>query len=182
MSLREDNLRLALTKAIADVIADAISQMRSDHFQVLLEQYEDVGTKQFTVKLPDNTKVATITLAEQKESYDVVDEAAFLDWVRQVSPESVETITAPPVPAMEFDQVKPSARTTLLKRLEHSGYLPFDPVTGEVPDGVEYTPAGRPKSFSVRYEPEGRAHVIDAWRTGQLAELVGDDVLPRIGS
>ena len=181
MSLRDDNLRLALTKAIADIIAESMVSLRAEHFNVLLEQYEEVGTKQFTVKLPDNTKVATITLAEQKETYEVVDEVAFLNWARQASPESVETITAPPVPALEYEQVKPSARAALLKRLDHSGYLPFDPQTGEVPDGVEYRPAGRQKSFSVRYEPEGRAQVVDAWRTGALADLVGNDVLPQIG-
>lgn len=182
MNLRDDNLRLALTKAIADVIAESMATMRADHFDVLMQHYEDSGTKSFTVKLPDGTKVASITLSEQKESYDVVDDAAFLDWAREHDPDMVRTISAPPVPALEYQEVKPAAKAAFLRRLQHSGSLPFDPVTGEVPDGVEYKPAGRPKSFSVRYEPDGRAQVIDSWRTGQLTDLVGSDVLPRIES
>jgi hypothetical protein len=182
MSVRDDNLKLALTKAIADVVSEAMAHMRNEHFNVLLEQYEDAGTKQFSVKLPDGTKVATITLTEQKEAYEVTDEVAFLQWMRRQDPDGIETVTVPPQPEWTYEQVKDRTKAATLKRLEHVGDMPFDPITGELVEGVTYRPAGRPKGFQVRYESEGRAQVIDAWRTGALAELVGSDVLPQIGS
>lgn len=180
MSLRESNLRLALTKAIADTIAEHLVEMRQEHFEALLEQYTENGIKQFSVKLPDGTKAATVTLSEQKAVYEVTDAAKFLDWARAKRPEAIETIQVPAQEAYEYDQVNKRAEERLLKSLDHQGDLPFDAVTGEIVEGVTYRPAGRPKSFSIRFETDGRAKVLDAWRVGDLAEIAGTDVLPRI--
>lgn len=182
MTLRDDNLRLVLAKAIADALAGAMGGLREDHFDVLLEQYQETGTKQFVVKLPDETKVATITLTEQKESYEVTDPQAFLDWMRDTNPDGIETVEIPATEAYSYAQVRPRAQDAVVKRLDHVGDMALDPATGEIVPGITYRPAGRPKGFQVRYETDGRHQVIDAWRTGALAELVGSDVLPQIGA
>ena len=76
--IRDRNLVLALTKAIADIIAEGVGGLRSEHLVDLLEEYEDSGNAHFSVKLPDGTKVATITLPEKKKTYEVDDKITFL--------------------------------------------------------------------------------------------------------
>lgn len=181
MGLKEENLRLATVKAIADAIAGIIAEMREEHFNLLLEQYEADGNKQFSVKLPSGDKVATITLTEQRRSFEIKDDRAFLRWMQDNRPESVETVTVPPQPELVYESVKPRAIRSLLNRLDWADGHCVDSDTGEIVDGVVYCPAGRPKTFSVRYEADGRERVIDAWRQGELAELLGPDVLPQIG-
>jgi hypothetical protein len=185
VSLRDENLRIALTKAIADAMAGAMAKLREAHFATLLEQYDEVGTKQFSVALPDGTKVATITLTEKKEAFEVTDEIAFLTWAQENLPEdAIHEVVVPPVPEMRFIEVDPKAQAALIKRLDHRGDLAFDPETGQAVDGITYRPAGRPSQFAVTYvnKDEGRERLIDAWRAGDLAELVGTDVLPAIES
>ena len=53
---------------------------------------------------------------------------------------------------------------------------------GEPVAGVEYVPAGTPKSFTVRYAPGGQERVIEAWRSGELAGIEPGKNLPRIGA
>jgi hypothetical protein len=48
-------------------------------------------------------------------------------------------------------------------------------------DGVEYVPAGTPKSFTVRYEKGGQERVIEAWRGGELPGIEPGTSLPQIG-
>jgi len=184
MNLRERNLQLALLKAVADAVQKAMAELREDHLVTLLDSYDNVGVKAFVVKLPGDPslKVATITLAEQKEAYEVTDEKAFLKWSAANRPDSVETVITPTVRKRTFKQVNPRAQTAYLKELRPGdGGIAFDPTNGEVVEGVTYRPAGRPKSFAVRYETEGRDRLIDAWRLGELADIVGSDVLPQIG-
>jgi hypothetical protein len=178
VSLRDENLRLAVTKAVADVIYGAMAEMRDGHFDVLMAGYEEEGNKQFTVKLPDGTKIATITLVEQKEAFEVGDPVAFLEWMKEHRPDSIETVTQP---AWEYCQVTPRSQTAMLKRLDFNNGVVFDRETGEVPDGVAHLPAGRPKGFQVRYEPKGREDAIEAWRSGTLDELMGATDVLRIG-
>lgn len=182
MSLRDQNLHLALMKAIADAVSGFMAELREDHLQTLLQHYDDTGSKSLAVNLPDGTKVATISLPEGKEFFEVHDEVAFLQWAKENRPELVETVVVPPQPEMTFEKVDPSKAKKFLAGLDHQGDLPFDPKTGEVPEGVTYKPVGRPKSFQVRYEPEGRDRVIDAWQGGELAELFGSSMFPQIGA
>ncbi len=179
-NVRDENLRLALVKAVADEIAAGMTQLRASHLEALVEQYDETGNKSFSVRLPNGMKVATITLPEGKEYFEVANEAEFLAWMRQNHPDTIETVTVPPQPEMTYEQVSPKAATALLKSLTAAGEGAID-VAGEIVPGVQYHPVKTPSSFSVRYEPEGKARVIDAWRTGELAGLVGTDVLPQIG-
>lgn len=182
MNLKDENASFALLKAVGDAIQGHIAETRVDHLATLLEHYDEDGSPKFTVRLPDGTKVATIILPEAKESFEVQNEVAFLEWVWENRPDLVEEVHVPPQVAMDYEQVSVTGRAQLLKGLSAGpDGIAFDSQTGLVVEGVAYKPAGRPTSFSVRYETEGRERVIDAWRTGELQHLVGSDVLPQIG-
>jgi len=180
MSMRDDNLRLTLMKAVADTVAKFMAEAREQRLPDLLDFYDDNGSKSLSVRLPDGTKVATISLPEKKEFFEVTDKVAFLTWAREHHPEWIETVVVPPQPEITYEEVSETQANRYLKGLAHQGDVAFDGKTGEVVDGVTYHPKGRPTSFSVLWEGEGKERIIDAWRTGQLAEIVGTDVLPQI--
>ena len=100
--------------------------------------------------------------------------------MREHRPNSIEEVVVPPQPELRYEAVSERSKAALLRSLAHDGPIAFEAKTGEVVGGIRYMPAGRASSFQVRFETEGRARVIDAWRTGQLAGLVGTDVLPQI--
>lgn len=192
MSLRDRNLRFALLKAVADAINDALAEERADHRDSLLERYDDEGTTSFDVRLPDGTQVAKISLAVPKAATTVTDEDALLAWAKVNAPELVETEVIPAQPERTVvmpatDEVvdeflHPKRVTELLARVKPAPGtdMVVDPDTGVVVDGVTHAPAGRPKSFSVRYSPDGREALAVAYRSGELGHLTAGTVLPDV--
>ena len=188
MSLREQNLTFAFLKAVADAVEAELRRMRDDHTATLVEEWREEGSKSWNVRLPGGPKVATITLSEPKATSTVVDEVAFLEWCEANRSDAVETATTPAIPAVEavparsYRRVAPKAQTALL-----AGFKPIpsgdlvDPDTGSLVDGVKHAPAGEPKSFSVRYETDGRDALALAYRAGELDHLASGSVLPQIG-
>lgn len=194
MILRDHNLRFALLKAVADAINDELAGERSDHTLALRERYDDEGVKAFDVKLPaGGGKVATISLSVPKATTKVVDADAYTAWCRVNMPTAVtehttpagvawvETIQHPATPAETVYSVDPGMTNVLLAGASPVGG-PGEVVDedGLIIDGVEYTPAGKPKSFSVRYERAGREALALAYRDGRLDHLLGGSTLPAL--
>lgn len=191
MSLREKNLRMAFLKAVADAVEAELRALRNDHVTDLVQAWRDEGSKSWNVRLPGTTtKVATITLPEPQPSTDVVDEAAFLAWCKANRPDAVDAEIIPAVPRQVIpaqpetrrEVVNPKAQTEILAGLKPAdGGECVDPATGTLVDGVKYTPAAEPKSFSVRYEKDGREALALAYRRGELDSLTSGTALPQIG-
>lgn len=189
MNLRDRNLRFALLKAVADAINEELTNERTDHTIDLRARYDDEGTTGFDVKLPDGTKVAKISLSIPKPSTDVVDEEAFTAWCRDNFPTAVTehlipaqpAVVLPATPARTVHVVDPKLTATLLKDAKVVDGMVFDQ-NGTLIDGVEYKPAGAPKSFSVRYESDGRDALAVAYRAGELDHLVAGTALPALDS
>lgn len=194
MNVKDKNLRLALLKAMADAIAEEMAAERAEHTAMLRAQYDESGVKSFDVKLPGGGKVGTISLSIPKPSTAVVNTDAFVEWCREnlptavtatvipAMPERTETIVIPATPERTVYTVDDKMTDALLK-----GARPVDPAggmvvdeDGTVIDGVEYRPAGDPKSFSVRYEAGGRDALAVAYRGGELDHLVGGSILPAL--
>ena len=188
MSMRERNLRMVFLKAVADAVEAELRRMRDDHTATLLGEWREEGSKSWNVRLPGGTtKVATITLSEPKPSTAVTDPDAFLAWCEANVPGAVEEYETPPVPAVEavpartVRRVSPKGQTAILARLKPVGEECVDPESGALVDGVTYKPAAEPKSFSVRYETDGRDALALAYRAGELDHLASGSVLPQIG-
>lgn len=156
MSLRDSALRAAVLKALKDLIAAEETVARQDmaaDFAVASEQLGDL--KSIVVKLPDGSKVATVSLTEGRTTWQVTDEPAFLAWVTDNFPSEVETVT----------RVRPAFVPAMQKMYTVEGDVVVGP-SGLVAEGVTVT-AGAPFT-SVRYTPEGRTAISDAWQAGRL--------------
>ena len=179
MSIKTDNLRIALIKTFADALADFMKDARGEHLAQLLERYEDEGTKSFAVTLPDGTKVGNITLPEGKPSDQTVDEAALFAWAEENGGIDVETI--PATEAREVKRVRPSWLAEKVKNaIEGDDGELIDAATGEPIPGIRRVPGKAPSSFTITYAKDGREKIAMAYRRGLLNDLAAGSALPQI--
>jgi hypothetical protein len=149
VSIKDQAFRVAVLGALKDALGSQYADERGDLLEQLVAAQGELGVKSLDVSLPDGTKVATVTLTQPSTRVEVVDEDAFTKWVEANYPTEVQTITS----------VRPAFRRVVLDEVF---------VTGQMPNGVQVRPAPTPTSFSVRYTPEGRPAIADAWRAGLL--------------
>jgi hypothetical protein len=137
-------LDLAAVKAVKEHVEALWAGLR-DEAAALLEP----GDKK-AAKLPDGTTAASVLMTDPKESsgWQVVDESAFLAWVKEHRPTAV------------IEQVRVSDRRSILDGIATSG---------ELPDGVDSWSKRLPPHVTVSQTPAQRAAVIHAWQTGALA-------------
>lgn len=178
--LKDKNLRFLLMKTLADLVAAEVGDARGDLMDDLLSQFDDLGVKSFTVKIPGAEKVATFTIAEPKPTTKV-DGGALLDWCLANRPDLTRVIEHPAKEAWEEVVLADDALKVLSDELALAGEDFYTPDGEQVP-GLKYLAAGRPKSFTVRYEKGGQDRVIEAWRAGDLAGIEPGRNLPAIGN
>ena len=145
MSVREIGQRLALLKALTDAAKTATERAK-------IELGEDVGWSRLSalaVRLPDETEGATLSLVVEDEgSPAVIDDRAFLAWVKKHRPSAV------------IETVRDSDRKDILAQCA---------TTGELPDGVGWSDPKDPY-IVVRQTKAQRENTIRAWRErGDLA-------------
>ena len=163
MSVTErDLLALLASRALRDALADADAELRG---RVAAELRP---TERRPVYLDDDDEsvfVGSVTLSKaggDKDAAQVVDEAAFLAWVRVVEPAAVVESVAP----WFAEQTK--------RRVLAGGEFP-DPGTGEVldcPPGVARVtvPGSRP-SLRVVPDEDGRTALVRAVLSGRAGGL-----------
>jgi hypothetical protein len=179
MSIKTDNLRIALIKAYADALGDFLKDAREEHLEQLLEKYNEEGTKSFDVKLPDNTKIGQITLPQGKPSDQTVDEAALYEWAEENGGIDIETI--PATKARKVKRVRPSWLAAKIKTaIEGDDGELTDVETGEIIPGIRRVPGKAPSSFTVTFAPGGREKIATAYRRGLLNDLAAGSALPQI--
>lgn len=178
-TLKEQNLTFLLIKTLADVVKTETDKHRAELMEVLLAQFEDTGNKSYSVHIPGAEKVATFTIAEPKPTHKV-DAEALLEWCKVNRKDLVETIEHEPVPARTEYRLRDDVEKVITGEYNLAGTMYINP-DGIHVEGVEYVPAGTPKSFTVRYEKQGQDRVIQAWRGGELAGIEPGSSLPQIG-
>jgi hypothetical protein len=80
----------AALKTLADAVLDRLKEVKATMQEALLAD----GISKVEAKLPDGTKVATISRSEAKPAAVVANEDAFLAWVRE---NSAHNVTRSPV-------------------------------------------------------------------------------------
>jgi hypothetical protein len=165
MTLKDNALRAAILKAVADGLAAELDAGRSELFAELTDLYDVTGSKSLDVKLLDGAKVASISLSMPKAGPVITDPIAFDEFVREHYPHGIVK-----VPARE--EVSPAFRDELLKRLTYTPEGVAITEDGEIVAGLEHKPAGAPKSFSIRFEKGGREQIAMAWSDGLLGALM----------
>jgi hypothetical protein len=189
MSLRDDNAKFALLKAVVDAATAEIARLRADHTGHLVERFKEEGTTSFKALLPDGTAVATISLTIPKPTLTVTDDEAFKAWLETNHPNAIDTETIPAqpeqlipaVPERVERNVNPKRITSLMEQFKPVPDGVVDLTTGMLVAGVEMTPAADPKQFSVTYAKDGRDQLADAYRAGDLDALVAGSALPALG-
>jgi uncharacterized protein (DUF2267 family) len=165
--MQELALESAALKALGDAIADRQKAVRA----LMQEALDTSGASRVEAKLPNGTKVATISRTEPKPAAIVTDTDKFLAWVREHSPANITSRLV--------TEVRPAYTTALLAEMTAAGTAQWaDNETGEVFDvpGVEIK-ATRGRGHSVRPVDGGREAIAEAWRKGELAHLTA---LPQI--
>ena len=178
-TLKERNLTFLLMKTMADMVKGETDAARAELMEILLAQFEDTGTKSFSIAVPGAEKVGTFTIAEPKPTHKV-NSLALLDWCEEHRPDLIETVEHPAVEARTERKLRDDIEKVITKEYKLAGDTYINEA-GEPVDGVEYVPAGTPKSFTVRYEKGGQARIIEAWRNGELPGITPGKSLPQIG-
>lgn len=161
MDIAQLALEEAALKALSDTVNDRLKEVKN----AMQEQLVGNGISKVTAALPDGTKVATISRSDAKPAAVIVDEDAFLEWVRSVARSEVTTKLV--------TEVRPAYRNTVLAQMTAAGVARIvDTETGELHDvpGVEIK-ATRALTHSIRPSTGGKDAIAEAWRTGQLAHL-----------
>ena len=161
MDIAQLALEEAALKALADTVNDRLKEVKN----AMQEQLTANGISKVTASLPDGTKVATISRSDAKPAAVVVDDDAFLTFVRAVAPGEVSTRLV--------TEVRPAYRTNILAQMTAAGVARIvDTDTGELHDvpGVEVR-ATRALTHSVRPSTGGKEAIAEAWRNGQLNHL-----------
>lgn len=152
MNPREIARALAVTAVIADAAKARKDELRAD----LAAALEDLGADSAKADLPDGTNVAKASLVAGKPRADVWDEDAMTGWVAENHPTEV------------VFRVRESYRKVVLDRLVPGlDGTAVDPDTGEIVPGVRFTTSS--PYVSLRFDRDGRDHVIDALRTGAVS-------------
>lgn len=179
-TLKEKNLQFLLMKTLTDMVKTETETARAELMEVLLSQFEDTGTKSFSIAIPGAEKVATFTISEPKPGHKV-NEAELLEWCKEHRPDLVQTIEHPPVEGWTEYKLADGTEKAITGDYKLAGGVYVTDDMEPIP-GVEYIPAGTPKSFTVRYEKGGQERVIEAWRAGELAAIQPGKNLPQIGA
>jgi hypothetical protein len=161
MDLQQLAIEEAALKTLLDAVGDRLKEVKNAMQEALIE----TGASRVDAALPDGTKVATISRTDPKPTAVVVDDKAFLEWVRKYSPHNVTTRLV--------TEVRPAYTAALLTEMTAAGSaVVADKETGVVEDvpGVEVR-ATRSLTHSVRPTKDGRDAIAKAWRDGQLSHL-----------
>lgn len=161
MDMQQLALEEAALKTLADVIGDRLKEVKTE----MQEALDTTGASRVEAKLPDGTKVATISMTSPKPTAVVTDPDKFLAWVRENSPANITSRLV--------TEVRPAYVTALLAEMTAAGTAEVaDRETGvvEAVAGVEIK-ATRGRTHSVRPVDGGREAIAEAWRSGALAHL-----------
>lgn len=162
MSLRDLALEEATLKALADLVKDRLTAVRSELQSGLDTAEQESGTRQIGAQLPDGTPVATLSLTDPKPEAKVTDLDAFTAWVMTTYPTEIERRFVTEVRGSFIDKVLAEMTAAGVTRV-------VDKETGELHDvpGVSVK-ATRSRNHSLRFKPAGRDAIAAAWQAGTL--------------
>lgn len=167
MNLSEATLRAAVAKLLMEELAAADKETRTQAMALFLDSFTEMGMRSAQVRLPGGEHIANATLPQPKDSIDF-DDAAFVAFVEADRPDEI------------VKMVNPAYKTAIKRHLTIDGDTVVDTRTGEVVPWASVRPAGRPKSFSVVFTPQGRAAIKQAWQDDPavLLEFLAPPALP----
>jgi hypothetical protein len=158
--LREET---ALHLALLKVLTDRLGKARTTAADTLKASWR-VGDRN-AAALPSDAVIGSVTYAKGRASAAVTDREAFEEWVAANHPEEIETVVPEPIV-----RVRPAYEALLTSAAKQMGEA-VDATTGEVVPGIEVR-QGDPYT-TVRLAGDAEEQVAAAWKSGELAELIG---------
>lgn len=158
MNIKEAALRRAVLAAISDALKAESERDKQLVFEAMTGLYDQTGSKVLDVKLPDGTRVASLTLALTGDKTTVTDRAALLEWARENAPEFVHTVPA-------HDEVSESG---LMETLTFTDEGDAVTASGELVPGIRKVAGGQPSHTMLKFQPNGRQAIADAWASGMF--------------
>lgn len=159
---QEHGFLAAALGALEKLVKEQKQPARDDCQAELMKLRQEHGVKQIDITLPDGTVVATASLADGEDSFQIVDEAGFVTWVALNHPQYL---------TVHYD----------FKRQFIDGLRATDDgqvvtAAGELAPFAAWVPAtDAPPKFrlvftrkSKKREQTGDQMIIAAWRAGQL--------------
>lgn len=119
--------------------------------------------------LPGGVKIGSVTLAKGKRNVDITDEDAFMEWVLETHPDSIQQV--------QVTQVDPDFTARMIAFARATGST-TDPATGEEVPGLRVRD-GDPYPVT-RLEDDAADEIAEAWRNGVLGELIASLVQPAV--
>lgn len=168
-TLRTIAARAALAKRMGELLAERTTDTRDEVLAALLDLRREHGMKSAVITLPDGTPIGTVTLTEPNDSFQVVDDKAFLRWVEDNHPNEVEYVPT----------VRPSFKKMLLEgwaeNTTDDGVVVTDKETGEqvTVAGVSFIPAPAPTSFSIKFTNDKKRGIDGRERAAEYLDRLG---------
>lgn len=163
-SLKDIATRTAVLAALADVINAELKTAKADLQAGLKAAKAETGTQQIGVSLPDGQDIGKATLVQPKPAAAIVDEKAFLAWVREVRPSEIVR--------RFITEVRPAWAALVLKEITAAGTAEWaDPETGVIHTVPGVQLQGRAAYTRMTVPDEGQEAIAAAWRNGQLTGL-----------
>lgn len=164
MNAPDTALRTAVLKTLADDIGGAITADKES----LRESMTATGSEKTGARLPDGTKVASLSLAGGELAPRITDPAAFRAWVERCHPGELETV------------IRDSFMQAVLSDAKKAGRA-LDRASGEVIPGVTFEPTTPYIRVTfTKGDLDGRELIRRAWRDGVI-ELPAMLALPAGG-
>jgi len=135
--------------------------------QAAMDDEAQRGVSAFGAVMPDGQIVARVVLTDPDPAPRVIDEAAWLNWVRDTYP-TVHT-------ARFIREVSPAWQNALFKAIQKSG-KPIDPETGEIIPGIEI-PQQRQRGHRLTFTADGEDAIAAAYREGLLSPDIAPELL-----
>ncbi len=164
MNLRELAFQLSAITLIADAAKEAKDRLRREFAAAL----DEVGADAAKAVL-EGEEIAKVSLIHPKTSAEVLNDKAFVDWVRSNwEYEIIET-------------VRDSFKKHILESVANVDGKAIYPRTGEVLEFISFN--SRDPYISTRFKDGGRAALLEAFRAGALnpSEVMADELMMAVG-
>lgn len=162
-TLQAQVLEEAVLSVIGDRLGDALKAARTTTQTSL----EETDVEKQGVRLPDGTKVASISAVNPDPKPEITDQEKFIDWVTKHAPGEVTERQ------VTIREVRPAYLTALVAEMTKAKAPEAVVEGGEVVtvDGVKMKQGTRTHSLRFEGGDEGRAKVVAALLSGDLAHL-----------
>jgi hypothetical protein len=160
---------LALEEAVLNIVQKRVADALKTHREKVQEVIEDTDTERQGVRLPDGTKVASISAVNPDPKPTVDDEDAFVAWVAKHHPDEVTTRR------VLVTEVRPAFMKTLLETMTERKAAEAVTAGGEIVEVPGVTMKEGTRTHTLRFEDgdAGRAAVVAALSAGQFRHLDG---------